>query len=219
MKPRVRTRRPGRPPAGRAGDTRRDLLAAARRLFTQRGYAQVSLRSIAKAAGLNPAMIHYHFGGKRELYEAMLRQVMDPVLQQVDRVAETPQEPSAALDRLIHEYIRVLTANPWLPHLIVRDILAVDSELRDMFVERFASRGPRIAQLFARGTASGEYRRDLDPILATLSMMSMLLFPFVALPVVSRALDIELDEALVERLAGHTETLLLRGIVSAEAET
>jgi AcrR family transcriptional regulator len=53
-------------------DTRRELLLAAERLFAERGIDAVSLREINLTAGQrNKSAVHYHFGGKRALIEAL----------------------------------------------------------------------------------------------------------------------------------------------------
>ncbi|HKQ01335.1 MAG TPA: helix-turn-helix domain-containing protein, partial [Actinomycetes bacterium] len=48
-------RRPGRP------DTRRAILAAARELFADKGFDHTSIRTIATAAGVDPALVHHYF--------------------------------------------------------------------------------------------------------------------------------------------------------------
>ena len=53
-------------------DTRVRLLRAALQLFSERGFAQTSVRAIAEAAGTNVAAIAYHFGDKARLYTATL---------------------------------------------------------------------------------------------------------------------------------------------------
>lgn len=53
----------------RPGDER--ILDAAEQLFAQRGYHGVSLRDITRAAGVDVALVSYHFGGKRELFTAV----------------------------------------------------------------------------------------------------------------------------------------------------
>jgi AcrR family transcriptional regulator len=47
---------------------RRDVLAAARRLFASKGYAQTSIRAIAAEADVNPALVVTYFGGKEALF-------------------------------------------------------------------------------------------------------------------------------------------------------
>src|SRR5215831_4871619 len=54
-----------------AAATREALLAAGTELFAERGYDGVPVWSIARAAGVNKAMISYHFGGKLNLYQTI----------------------------------------------------------------------------------------------------------------------------------------------------
>ena len=56
------------------GDTRARLLEAGLRLFAARGFDSVTTRQLTKAAGVNIAAIGYHFGGKQELYRAVIEQ-------------------------------------------------------------------------------------------------------------------------------------------------
>ena len=66
-------------PAGRS-TAREDILEVARRRFVADGYAGVSMRAIAAEAGVDPALISYHFGSKRGLFGAALELSMNPAL-------------------------------------------------------------------------------------------------------------------------------------------
>src|SRR5262249_2779912 len=68
--------RRGRPPGG--GNTREDVLAAARRVFAERGYEGATLRAIAAQAGVDPAMVRHFFGDKGGLFRAALHLPFDP---------------------------------------------------------------------------------------------------------------------------------------------
>lgn len=59
----------GRPRGGRS-DAKERLLAEARRQFTEHGYQRTSLRGVARACGVDVALISYHFGSKRRLFAA-----------------------------------------------------------------------------------------------------------------------------------------------------
>jgi AcrR family transcriptional regulator len=69
----------GRRGPRRGGDARADILAAARRLFAERGYDGASLRAVARAAGVDPALVHHYFAGKPDLYAASIGLDVDPV--------------------------------------------------------------------------------------------------------------------------------------------
>jgi AcrR family transcriptional regulator len=59
--------------------TRRRILEAAERLFLEHGFDGTSLRMLTGAAGVNLAAVNYHFGGKEELFRAMLAARLDPL--------------------------------------------------------------------------------------------------------------------------------------------
>ncbi len=67
---------PAEPTGPRGADTRAQLLESGLRLFATLGYDGVSTRALSAEAGTNIAAIAYHFGGKRELYRAILRQLV-----------------------------------------------------------------------------------------------------------------------------------------------
>ena len=69
-------RRRGRP-AGNS-DTRPVILDAARTCFAERGYDRATIRDIAAAAGVDPALLHHHFGTKHDLFLAAMRLPVDP---------------------------------------------------------------------------------------------------------------------------------------------
>jgi AcrR family transcriptional regulator len=54
--------------------TRKQILDASLRLFSEKGFARTSVRDIAHAAGITDAAISYHFASKRELFEALFEE-------------------------------------------------------------------------------------------------------------------------------------------------
>ena len=70
------TRRPGRRPG--QSSSRDDILSAARVLFGDRGYDRASIRAIAGAAGVDPALVHHFFGTKEDLFAAAMELPVDP---------------------------------------------------------------------------------------------------------------------------------------------
>lgn len=71
--PNARLRRPGRPPkSDKPGEAREKLLASAEALFAERGFYGVTTREVASHAGVDDALIYYHFKNKRALFDAVL---------------------------------------------------------------------------------------------------------------------------------------------------
>ncbi|MCX5391437.1 TetR family transcriptional regulator [Streptomyces sp. NPDC006482] len=59
---------------------RERILAAARTQFAERGYDKTSVRGIAKAAGVDPALVHHYFGTKDEVFAAAIEVSFEPAL-------------------------------------------------------------------------------------------------------------------------------------------
>jgi AcrR family transcriptional regulator len=71
----ARGRRTGRRPGG--ADTRGRILAAARAEFAGRGFEGATIRAIAAAAGVDPALVHHYFGSKQRLFIAAMELPVD----------------------------------------------------------------------------------------------------------------------------------------------
>jgi len=63
-------------------DTRKKILDTAERLFASKGIDAVSLRQINASAGVSPSVLHYHFGGRDELIEALLERRLPAIGEQ-----------------------------------------------------------------------------------------------------------------------------------------
>lgn len=81
--------RSGRRP-GQSG-TREAILDAARVRFAEVGFDKASIRSIATAANVDPALVHHYFGTKQELFTAALELPIDPEVV-LSQIAAAPLE-------------------------------------------------------------------------------------------------------------------------------
>ncbi len=103
--------------------TRERLTRAATRLFAEGGYRGASVRDICNLAGTNPGAISYHFGGKKQLYRAVLRQAATSLaaLRPAADDNGTEKENTGALDslrRILHRIQDDDTAT----RLLLRDL-------------------------------------------------------------------------------------------------
>ncbi|MEV7976148.1 TetR family transcriptional regulator [Streptomyces sp. NPDC086519] len=85
-------RRRGRPPRTESAGTRDRILATAREEFSERGYEKTSVRAIAKAAGVDSALVHHYFGTKEQIFEAAVSVAFAPALNAPTAIADGPLE-------------------------------------------------------------------------------------------------------------------------------
>ncbi|TGZ16428.1 TetR family transcriptional regulator [Streptomyces sp. S816] len=85
-------RRRGRPSRAESAGTRDRILTAAREEFSAHGYDKTSVRRIAKAAGVDSALVHHYFGTKEQVFAAAVEVAFAPALAAPDTLAEGPAD-------------------------------------------------------------------------------------------------------------------------------
>jgi len=209
-------RKPGRPPSGFAPDSRQALIDAAKELFAAHDFKQVSTKRIAEAAGVNAAMIQYHFKGKSGLLEAAFRETIAPVVAELTALSVSGGSDRLQLRQVISLYMQTMAANPWLPKMILRYVLPEGGQLQALMAGTISAQVvPAIAKLVADGQKNKELRADLDPTLTTISLVSLALFPFLSLALTQRVFDWQFSDPFVADLIEHTATIFSTG---AEAD-
>lgn len=90
-------------------DTRARIIAATEQLFAEGGEEATSLRAITRAAQVNVAAIHYHFGGRDGLLKAVLDRIVGPLnerrIELLDR-AFALRGPTVPVDVLLDAFLR-----------------------------------------------------------------------------------------------------------------
>ena len=89
-----------------------DILAAAKRLFAQRGFGGVSLDHIAREVGASKQNLLYYFPSKEELYRRVLHGVLDVWLSYMDALSQRPDDPEQALREYIAGKLRFSREHP-----------------------------------------------------------------------------------------------------------
>lgn len=145
-------RRPGEP------DTRSRIAAAARELFAERGFDQTSIRAVAAAAEVDPALVHHYFGSKQRLFLEAVEFPID-ALRGVGAIADGDVQQVGA--RLVRFALRLWADPDVLPSLLgVLRSAVTDDEAARMLGVLFTRQGP--VQLVRRlGSDNPELRAEL----------------------------------------------------------
>jgi len=193
--------------SGNGEDTRIRLLHAAGDIFSKKGYQAATIREICRKAKANVAAVHYHFGSKERLYEAVLRHAHEEALRRypIDmglNGASTPRERLFAYVRAM--LLRMLSKgeNSWHAALMVRE-MAEPTPMLGRFVDR--SIMPRAEKL--REIVSEILGPEADPAFVALCVQSIVgqcRNYAVARPILTRLFpDLTYDDSGISRLAEH----------------
>ncbi len=184
--------------------TRERLLQAATRLFADNGYHGASVRDICNLAGANPGAVSYHFGGKRQLYRAVLRRAaagladMGPAADD-DNGERAPVSVLDALRRVLDH----MQSDDAATRLLLRDLADGGSVAVESLTPPLRTAFEQLATAIGHGDnpqASSEGR------LLFLGLAAPLFLLTAAWPVVARVLELDLDqrEALLTELVRRT---------------
>jgi len=217
--PNAPTRRgPGRPrkaqnrSGGDAPDLRARLLDVAIECFAHHGIATATLREIAGEAGVNPALVHYYFGDKTQLLQAVMAERLLPAFGEVrDATLQAGDDIAGLVAGFVRGMCAAIERHPWLPPLWVREVLCEGGALRELLLETQMPQMPQLlAQRFEAAQRAGQLNPDLDPRLLVTSLIGLTLFPAAGAPVWRRMLDAEGIDAAAMR--DHAIALLDRGV-------
>lgn len=110
------------------GDAADIILEAAEKLFAEKGYDGVSMRSVAENAAVSKASIFHHFGSKEELYTAVLKRAS---FEFKDLISELDSESGDLRSRLVifaEKHLACICEKPMLSRLLLREALDPGSE-------------------------------------------------------------------------------------------
>jgi AcrR family transcriptional regulator len=153
--------------------TRDAVFQAAARLFSAKGFEGVSVDDIADAAGVNKAMIYYHFEDKLALYRTVVGDMLFSVAERVSAIVKEPIGPAEKIDRFIEGFVRNADERPWFPPMMLREMsegaphLDLDTlgHIRRVFMD--------FGAILREGQAAGIFR-EIHPILAYNSIVGPL---------------------------------------------
>ena len=160
--------------------------------FAELGLDGARIDRIAERAGVNKAMIYYHFKSKDELYIDVVRsfyRLIGERAQASVMQADTLEQAMIALARL---HADVIIENKQIVPLILREMAAPKSEVIAVMVEAFASAGlpKRIMTILGNEMERGAIRR-LDIKQVMVAFISMSLGYLAIAPMANRVFDID----------------------------
>ncbi|KAF5068831.1 putative HTH-type transcriptional regulator YttP [anaerobic digester metagenome] len=157
--------------------TEQKIAAAARKIFTQKGYAATKIRDIAEEAGINLALLNYYFGSKKNLFKQVLEEkfealfgLMIPVLS--DRNISLNEK----IRLLVKNYTKLLTENEELPIFVLNE-LRNNGNIFNLVLQQ--------ARTLSQPTIDEQLQHDGFAISTPdfiMNIVSLTIFPFIAKP-------------------------------------
>ncbi len=146
------------------------ILAAAEESFAAHGLAGARTERIAARAGVNKGLLYYYFGSKRNLYRAVLRQLLEEFRQTISPADSPLKPPRERLIAFVNSYFNFLASHPNFPRLVHREVMQSKGELDWILNDYYRPVLSGVVELIEAGIRQGDFRR-VDPQQASLTLM------------------------------------------------
>jgi AcrR family transcriptional regulator len=146
-------------------DKRRLILEAAVRVFAQKGFHTCRVGDIAEEAGVAHGLLYHYFRSKDEVLECIFKETWSGILAAARMVEETDEPARDRLSGIAKIMLRAWRRDPDLVRVVVREV-ARSPELQRRVSDVHAAFAA-VERIIVRGQDDGEFRRDVDPRLAS----------------------------------------------------
>jgi len=146
------------------------ILSAALAEFADRGFDGARVDRIAAVAGVNKAMLYYHFGSKQDLYRAVLHDMLGRLGDTLEAIAARDRPAGDRLAAFIDTFVRMGLSQPRVAPILLREVVEGNVRLDASTVHLIVRLPMAFATIVRDGHAAGAMR-PINPLLAYLGLV------------------------------------------------
>lgn len=189
----------------RGEQTRAQIVEVATLLFAERGYSDTRLEDVAARVGVQRAALVYYFRNKRDLYDTVISQSTDDLLERFETIFASDRSPQACIETMIGSWVDIIAERPWLARLMLREIAGATPEREPRFAEHARRMIGLTEDLLTAGRRSGVFR-PIDALHLASAVAGATVFFVSAMPTIAPRGTF--DPLSPSRLARHRRELL-----------
>ena len=170
--------------------TEERIKAAARKVFHQKGFAGTRTRDIAEEAGINHAMLNYYFRSKEKLFGIVMMETMAQFFKGVNLMLNDENTSlDEKIDLIVSNYVDLLLKEPELPTFILNEVRPNPQAFVEQNPIKEALTHSVLTRQYAEAVARGEITEP-NLIQAILNVIGLVIFPFIAKPILTSIINI-----------------------------
>lgn len=155
------------------------ILEAATTLFSLDSFSNVSIKKIAEVSGVNSALISYYFGGKKNLYQEVLRTQADKFLQLQEVLRNKDESPVAKLRSYVDSIAEMQLNHPYTIHLIYRELLSPQPMFENFVKGKLYFIHQFMTELVVQAIERGEITTAIKPTHVAFTLEGIIMFFFL----------------------------------------
>ncbi|HVC07477.1 MAG TPA: TetR/AcrR family transcriptional regulator [Solirubrobacterales bacterium] len=150
-------------------DKRRQILDAAIRVFARQGFHSTRVSDIADEAGVAYGLVYHYFRSKDEVLNELFSERWSLLLAAIEETDHGEQTPRAKLEAVAAFIVDSYRHDPELMKVIIVEVTRAANSFGRTHLPEIRRAYESIAKIVAEGQAAGAFRRDIDPIFASMS--------------------------------------------------
>ena len=150
-------------------DKRRQILDAAIRVFARQGFHSTRVSDIADEAGVAYGLVYHYFRSKDEVLNELFSERWSLLLGAIEETDHGEQTPRAKLEAVAAFIVDSYRHDPELMKVIIVEVTRAANSFGRTHLPEIRRAYESIAKIVAEGQAAGAFRRDIDPIFASMS--------------------------------------------------
>ncbi|HPH40697.1 MAG TPA: TetR/AcrR family transcriptional regulator [Candidatus Fermentibacter daniensis] len=161
--------------------SREAILEAAAEVFAGKGFDGARVDEIARRAGANKAMLYYHVGDKKALYDAVVGAIQMRGRAMLEKILGEGGDPRDMLRKAVGGFVSMAFSNPVAPAIILREIAGGGANMGEESVQRLETMLALVRRIIERGVDAG-VMRPVDPAFAQFLVAGSVLFLAAGVP-------------------------------------
>jgi TetR/AcrR family transcriptional regulator len=194
-------------------DSRQKILAAAKEEFAQHGLAGARVDRIARKAGVNKAMLYYHFQSKDNLYRQTVGEIIAGNLGRISKEVSHKSNLDELLPALARQYAQLLGGDNTMRKVLLQELANPHPQVFELMAETIIKSGlPEIVITAIENETKSGQLRPVDLRHALASFMALNIGYIIVSPIVDRVLKVTDKEQFHNERTEAVVDLFLNGV-------
>lgn len=188
------------------------IISAATKVFAKKGFFTARISDIAKEAKVADGTIYLYFNNKYDILLSVFEEQIGKIFIKTEKLLSGEDDPVRMLEVFTFQHLTAMKKNKNLAEVIQIELRQSNKVIRNYRNNKFSEYTGIIAQIIAKGQATGIYRADIKPEIAKRIY-------FGALDEVSRVWNVSLEtHYTVEEIGNQVLSMFLKGILAKPSD-
>lgn len=176
------------------------IYESAKEIFIEKGFDGAKMQDIADHAGINKALLHYYYRSKEKLFDLVFSKIVNLFFKRMAEVWDTEESIELKINNFVDTYVDFLLKNPFVPRFIINTIARspqsageILNQKTDGLFTKFNSKIDKIQNDIDKEVELGILKPSKAQDMLV-NLISLMIFPFVAEPMMKLILNLTNDE-------------------------